>query len=137
MGKYDDIINLPHHTSSKHPRMSIQDRAAQFSSFQALSGHGAAINETARLTAERIELDENEIELLNGELQHIQAIIDEQPEITVTYFVPDKNKSGGAYVDYTGVVKKIDDVFHNIVMSDGTLIDIEQIIGINIGQNIQ
>jgi len=122
MGKYDDIINLPHHTSSKHPRMSIQDRAAQFSSFRALSGHGAAINETARLTAERIELDENEIELLNGKLQHIQAIIDEQPEITVTYFAPDKNKSGGAYVDYTGVVKKIDDVFHNVLMSDGTII---------------
>ena len=94
--KYDDMIDLPHPTSNKHPRMSIQDRAAIFSPFAALSGHGAAIAETARLTDQRMELDED----TKAELDQRQAVllehIGEQPEITVTWFQPDERKEGGA-----------------------------------------
>ena len=101
-GPYDDIINLPHPTSQRHPRMPIHDRAAIFSPFAALSGHGAAIAETARLTEQRIELDED----TRAELDRKQAVLlehmDEQPEITITWFQPDERKDGGAYpVSYT------------------------------------
>ena len=95
-GKYDDIIGLPHPTSSKHPRMPISERAAIFSPFAALSGHSAALAETARLTDQKIELDED----TKAELDRKQAILrehlTEQPEITVTWFQPDERKDGGA-----------------------------------------
>ena len=42
---YSDILNLPHPVSEKHPRMSLYDRAAQFSPFAALTGYDAAIEE--------------------------------------------------------------------------------------------
>lgn len=71
-GKYDDIIDLPHPTSQNHPRMSLYDRAAQFSPFAALTGHHAAIAETGRLTDRRIELDESEITRVDAALQHLQ-----------------------------------------------------------------
>ena len=102
--RYDDIIDLPHHTSKKHPRMPLLDRAAQFAPFAALTGHEAAIKETARLTEEEIELDENRKELLDLRLQQLQECLAEQPMVTVTYFKPDEKKAGGAYVSVTGVV---------------------------------
>ena len=85
-GPYDDILHLPHPTSKRHPRMPIADRAAQFSPFAALTGHGAAIEETARVTDRRIELDEDAKEQLDQTLQLLLERIDEQPEITVTWF---------------------------------------------------
>lgn len=95
-GKYDDIIGLPHPTSSKHPRMPISERAAIFSPFAALSGHSAALAETARLTDQKIELDED----TKAELDRKQAVllehIGEQPEVTVTWFQSDERKDGGA-----------------------------------------
>ena len=108
MGKYDGIINLPHHTSPKRLRMSMLDRAAQFSPFAALTGYDSAIKETARLTEERIELDENEQEALDVQLQIIREHLKEKPEITVTYFQQDVRKAGGAYLSLTGNVKQID-----------------------------
>lgn len=87
MGNYDDIINLPHHVSTKHPRMSATDRAAQFSPFAALTGHEAAIAETARLTDARPVLDESRKMELNDRLQVILGHISLNPEIAVTYFV--------------------------------------------------
>lgn len=122
---YDDIINLPHPTSQNHPRMSLYDRAAQFSPFAALTGHDAAIKETARLTEKRIEPSEDMISRLNEKLQIIADNLD--TEVTITYFVPDKNKSGGAYVSHTGTVRRIDDYEHTLVMTDKTVIPIEQI----------
>ena len=73
-GQYDDIIRLPHPDSPKHPRMSLYDRAAQFSPFAALTGHSAAIAETGRLTDQRMELDEYEMARVDAELQRLQEL---------------------------------------------------------------
>ena len=105
-GKYDDIINLPHPTSAKHPRMPISERAAIFSPFAALTGHAAAIQETARLTEQKMELDED----TKAELDRRQAIllehIAEQPEVTVTWFQPDERKDGGRLYHHHREVKE-------------------------------
>ena len=127
MGNYDDIINLPHHVSAVHPRMSALDRAAQFSPFAALTGHEAAISETARLTDARPELDDAKKEELDGRLQIIREYLAMEPEITVTYFVPDARKEGGSYLRTTGTVKKLDDTGHMVIMADGTSIPMEDI----------
>ena len=105
--KYDDIINLPHPTSKKHPRMSLYTRAAQFSPFAALTGHEAAIKETVRYL--------------------IAETIGTQQMVEITYFVPDAKKNGGAYITCSGCVKKIDKYKHTVVMTDQTIIPIEQI----------
>ena len=123
--RYDDIINLPHPTSANHPRMSLYDRAAHFSPFAALTGHDAAIKETARLTEQKIELSEDTISRLNEKLQIVADHL--ETEVTITYFVPDERKSGGAYVSYTGIVRRIDDYEHTLIMTDKTVIPIEQI----------
>lgn len=125
--KYDDIINLPHHVSKKHPQMSLHDRAAQFSPFAALTGHKAAINETARLTDEKQILSEDVIAKLNEQLNLIKENISTNPIVTITYFVPDDRKSGGAYISNTGVVKKINEYNHTVILTDKTVIPIEQI----------
>ena len=125
--KYDDIINLPHHVSKKHPQMSLHDRAAQFSPFAALTGHKSAINETARLTDEKQILSEDVIAKLNEQLNLIKENIGTNQTVTITYFVPDDKKSGGAYISHTGVVKKIDEYNHTVILTDKTVIPIEQI----------
>ena len=125
--KYDDIINLPHHVSKKHPQMSLHDRAAQFSPFTALTGHKAAINETARLTDEKQILSEDVIAKLNEQLNLIKENISTNPIVTITYFVPDDRKSGGAYISNTGVVKKINEYNHTVILTEKTVIPIEQI----------
>ena len=125
--KYDDIINLPHHVSKKHPQMSLHDRAAQFSPFAALTGHKAAINETARLTDEKQILSEDVIAKLNEQLNLIKENIGTNQTVTITYFVPDDKKSGGAYISHTGVVKKIDEYYHTFILTDKSVIPIEQI----------
>lgn len=129
-GPYDDIIHLSHPTSKNRPRMSIHDRAAQFSPFAALSGHAAAIAETARLTDRKLELDED----IKAELDRRQAIllehISERPEITVTWFRPDEKKAGGAYVTTTGRLKKIDEIERVLVLTDGARIPLEDVAGL-------
>lgn len=127
MGNYDDIINLPHHVSAVHPRMSAIDRAAQFSPFAALTGHGAAINETARLTEAGPELDETRKEELDARLQVIRECLSMQPEIAITYFVPDARKEGGSYLRAAGTVKKLDDTGHKVIMADGMSIPMDAI----------
>ena len=122
--KYDDIINLPHHVSKKHPQMSLHDRAAQFSPFAALTGHKAAINETARLTDEKQILSEDVIAKLNEQLNLIKENIGTNLIVTITYFVPDDRKSGGAYISNTGVVKKINEYNHTVILTDKTFIPI-------------
>ncbi len=133
-GNYDDIINLPHHVSGTRPQMSAHDRAAQFSPFAALIGYDAAVAETARLTDERIELDESQKEALSQRLLMLSEQIDDHPEAVFTYFVPDKRKSGGKYVTATGSVKKIDEYENVVVLTDGTRISITDIF--NIGGDI-
>ena len=127
MGKYDDIINLPHHESTKHPRMSALNRAAQFSPFAALTGHEAAILETARLTNARLELDEDRKEELDERMQIIRDHISLEPDVSITYFVPDSKKEGGSYLQVIGAVKKLDDIEHKILMQNGTIIPINDI----------
>lgn len=121
-GPYDDMIDLPHPSSKKHPRMSIRDRAAIFSPFAALSGHGAAIVETARLTDRRMELDEDTKEELDQKQAVLMEHIEEQPEVTVTWFQPDERKEGGAYLTVTGRLKKLDKIRRVLVLTDGTKI---------------
>ena len=130
MREYDDIIHLPHHVSTTRPHMAVIDRAAQFSPFAALTGHDAAIKETARLTEERVELDEYMKESLNGKLQIIVERLKEQPEIKITYFRPDEKKDGGAYVTDSGTVKKIDGYKRIVVMTNRTEIPIDEIVSI-------
>ena len=126
--RYDDIIELPHHVSRKHPQMPLLDRAAQFAPFAALTGHESAIRETARLTEEEIELDENSKELLDFRLQQLQEHLSEQPEVTVTYFCPDEKKSGGAYETVTGKVKKVDGYAGELVFTDGRRVELKGIV---------
>ena len=128
--RYDDIIHLPHHVSPVHPQMARSDRAAQFAPFAALTGHGAAIKETARLTDEKIILDENAKALLDEKLQMVQEMPKEQRTVTVTYFLADERKNGGHYVTVTGQVKKIDGYQQSVVMTDGSRIPLDDIIEI-------
>lgn len=129
-GPYDDIIHLPHPTSTKHPRMPLSDRAAQFSPFAALTGHGAAIAETARLTDRRIELDEDTKAELDEKQKLLLALIAEQPEIAVTWFQPDEKKDGGQYVTTTERLKRIDETRRVLVMADQTAIPMDDILEI-------
>lgn len=128
-GKYDDIINLPHPTSSRHPRMSMADRAAQFSPFAALVGHGAAIEETARLTDRKIELTEDEKSLLDEKLR---LLLETGGTGVFTWFLPDDRKDGGAYITATGKVKKIDPLEGWVILKDETAIPIEDILEIEV-----
>ena len=128
---YDDVINLSHHVSTTRPHMTVIDRAAQFSPFAALTGHDVAIKETARLTDERVELDQYMKEVLSDRLQIIADRIKEHPEIVITYFQPDAKKNGGTYVTAISTAKKIDEYERVVVMIDGTAIPIDEIISID------
>ena len=133
MGAYDDIIHLPHPTSARHPRMSMIDRAAQFSPFQALTGYGAAIQETARLTGEKMDLTEEEKAVLDEKLR---LLADTGNEAAFTYFQPDGKKSGGVYVAVLGAIKKLDPLEGRLVLSDGTAIPIDDILEIEDGVSV-
>ena len=129
-GRYDDIINLPHHVSATRPQMSMMDRAAQFSPFAALTGYDAAIKETGRLTDEKIEIDAEALNVLNMKFQILIDRLAEEPEVTFIYFKPDERKDGGAYIDVTGIVKKVDKFERLIVMQSGTKIVMDDILNI-------
>lgn len=126
--RYDDIIHLPHPVSASHPPMPMIDRAAQFSPFAALTGYDAAIKETARLTSQRIDLDEDSKAALDIKLQLLLEKIGEHPEVTITYFLPDKKKAGGTYVTVTGNVKRMDAYARSMVMADGNRIPLDDIL---------
>ena len=130
MGKYDDIIHLPHHVSSTRPHMPMTDRAAQFMPFRALTGYEDAVRETARYTDERIELTEDEKVLLDMRLQKLADEIRSQPKVTLTYFRPDKKKAGGAYITVVGQLKKMDDFEGVLILAGGERILIEDILDI-------
>ena len=127
---YDDMINMPFPTSPRHPRMPRADRAAQFAPFAALTGYDAAIDETGRLTDQKIDISEDMREKLDLKQNFLADIIDEQPEISVTYFVPDKKKSGGAYVTVNGRLKQIDEYEQLIMLTDGKKIPIQEVYSI-------
>lgn len=125
---YEDIISLEHPTSKHHPRMSLHDRAAQFAPFAALTGHEAAIEETARRTETQIELTEEAVDNLNEKLCILRANLGTTSQVEITYFVPDERKAGGAYLTHAGVVRKMDEYAHSLLFEDGTVIPAEQIL---------
>ena len=131
-GKYDDIINLPHHVSPTRPQMSMIDRAAQFSPFSALSGYDDAILETGRLTDARIEMTEDELDALNAKYQLLMDTIGTEIEVSITYFKPDDRKAGGAYLTERDVVKKVDTYNRRILMRNGTCIPMDDIFDIDL-----
>ena len=128
--RYNEIINLPHHVSKTRPQMPMSDRAAQFAPFAALTGYDAAIKETGRLTDEKIEMDEEALNILNMKFQILVDSLDDEPEVTFTYFKPDERKAGGAYIEITGTVKKVDDFERLIVMQNGTKMPMDDILNI-------
>lgn len=128
--KYEAIIHLPHHVSSRRPKMSLTDRAAQFSPFAAVVGHEGAVRETARLTEQRRELDEMEKAIIDEQLREIEAQLPNGMDVKIVYFVPDELKTGGAYIAKAGKVKKLDVYLKEVHMKDGTRIPIEEILSI-------
>lgn len=124
---YEDIINLPHHELTTRQRMPRINRAASFAPFAALTGYDDAVRETARLTSERIELDEGTKEILNNKLRIALDKAGERPEISITYFLPDKKKSGGAYVTVKAVIKRIDEFERLVIFTDKSSIPIDDI----------
>ena len=125
--KYDDMLFLPHYVSAVHPQMPRHDRAAQFSPFAALTGHGAAVSETARLTDQKAELGEDARALLDQKQRILSEHIKERPEITVTWFQPDTKKAGGEYRTVAGALKRIDGAEQVLVLTDGTRIPMEDV----------
>ena len=126
--KYEDIINLSHHTSKKHPRMNKESRAAQFAPFAALTGYGEAVKETARITERQIELTNEEKLIISETLKNINDHIKNNPKVTITYFQKDTKKDGGKYLTITSNIKKIDPNEQHIILTDKTKIEINKII---------
>ena len=134
-GNYDDIIALPHPEPRTHPRMSLHDRAAQFSPFAALTGHSAAIAETGRLTDSRITLDESEMARVDAALQRLRELLSQEPVASITYFVPDERKAGGSYQTVTGAVRRIDTVNGVLLLTDQRAIPIPDILDVAIQED--
>lgn len=132
MSNYDDIINLPHHESKVHPKMTLYNRSAQFAPFAALTGYDDAIVETARLTDKRINIDESLKEVINKKLQKIESMSSKHPLIEVTFFVKDKKKNGGSYTTISGNVKRIDTDNSLIVLTNKSKIPISEIINVKL-----
>lgn len=132
--KYGDILCLPHHQSKEHPHMTLSDRAAQFSPFAALTGYEDLIEETGRLTVNKIELDEDRIEEINARLILLQQHVDSRPEVEITYFKEDAVKDGGMYMTLRGSIRKIDRDSRHLIMTDGKHIPIKDIIDIGLEQ---
>lgn len=130
MKNYDDIINLSR-PISKYPRMSLYQRSAQFAPFAALTGYDGQVKETARLTDRRIELDEEMKLILNSKIQVIKKMLSDNPKVKFTYFIPDTRKDGGRYETIIDNINKIDNYNQQIIMRNGTIINIKEIIDID------
>lgn len=129
MKNYDDIINLEH-PNLKHPRMSMYARAAQFSPFAALTGYDDEVKETARLTSDKLIMDDDFKKKLDIKLQYIESIIKEKPIIKITYFIKDKKKNGGSYNEFSGNIRRIDNIKKELIFIGNKKIPINDIIDI-------
>ena len=129
---YADILELPHHVSSNHPRMSHDERAAQFSPFAALTGYAGAIAEASRVTAPKRELGEDELHKLNRTLQAVAARVHQRPRVKVTYYQADKQKDGGCYLTLTGLVKKLDEYAQYVLLDSGEKIAFSDIFSLEL-----
>ncbi|MCI7643455.1 MAG: hypothetical protein MST10_03740 [Lentisphaeria bacterium] len=128
---YNDIVNLPHHVSASRQPMSSADRAAQFAPFAALTGYEDAVAEAGRITGTQIELDEQQQVELNRRFNLLMTNITRLPEVEVEYFVPDMLKSGGEYVVYRGVIKKVSISDKRIIFQDDTVIQLNMVVALN------
>lgn len=124
---YEDIINLPHHVSRKHPPMDREKRAAQFMPFRALTGHEEAVAETARLTERKIDLSEEERADLDARLRILESHLRDRPLVRVTYFLADEFKEGGSYEMLEGRLRRIDPYEKRLVFAQGERIPLEDI----------
>lgn len=131
-GKYDDIINLPHHTSSKHPRMTRTARAAQFAPFAALTGLDDEMEETARLTDKKLILDEEQKQIINRELLFIKNNPQKDIPVIITFFKSDGRKEGGAYIEKEVRIKKIDEINRKLILSDYSEIEIDNLFSVRL-----
>lgn len=132
-GKYDDILYLPHHVSPTRLRMTMVERAAQFSPFAALAGYEDAVRETGRVVDQRVELSEDEKAVLDWKQQIILAALErgEQPEVTITYFQLDRKKAGGKYVTRCGNVKRVEEIENTIVLGNKIAIPLNDIVDLS------
>ena len=129
--KYDQILELPHHISKTHPQMPMADRAAQFAPFAALTGYDDAIRETGRLTEDKVDAEENYLQMLDVKLQLLRDHLADAPEVVFTYFQEDERKCGGAYLTVSGKVKKIEEYERQILLQDGTRLRMDDILDIS------
>jgi hypothetical protein len=132
MSDYEDILLLPHHRSTKRPHMAQLDRAAQFAPFAALSGYEKEIAEAGRLTDPALELMEGKAEQIDSALQTLRRELAGGPLITVTYFVPDSRKRGGAYRTVSGRVRKLSETDRMLFLEDGTAIPFDRIFELSV-----
>lgn len=132
MNKYQDILYQARPVSKVHQPMSKSNRAAQFSPFAALTGYEDAVQETARLTTDKITLSEDQIQIINSVLNEISQYLPHSPYVQITYFEPDKRKQGGSYQQVSGTIKKIDDVYGMVIMKGNIRIPVHQIVHISI-----
>ena len=128
--KYDDIIHLSRPRSGRRVQMSNYDRAAQFSPFAALTGFEAAIEETGRLTDQRIELDEGGKQILDAQMREVLDVIHTQPMVEILWFRYDEQKAGGSYVTTTGRMKKVDLYNQKILLTDGQTIPLGEVFSV-------
>ena len=133
-GPYDDMLDLPHHVSEKHAHMSLENRAAQFSPFAALTGYDDAVSETARLTQERVELDEQEKLQIGQVLYAILEAIDQKPLVQAAFFVPDGRKSGGSYQRARGRAVRVDEQEGLLILEDGTQIPFPDLTALSLAE---
>lgn len=127
--KYRDIIDKPYVKSTKRKQMSLNDRAAQFAPFSALTGYEESISEVRRTTSSKIRLTREAKSIISTKLQFI-ITTSLQEEVTFTYFIPDERKQGGKYEEIKKVVKRVDEVNKVVHFIDRTSIDIDKIVDI-------
>lgn len=131
---YDDIIDLPHHVSQTRQPMSRISRAAQFAPFAALTGFEDCTDEAARLTSFKPEITEAMQNELNDKMRILNEHIAEKPCITVTHFIPDALKEGGAIAVYSGSVRRLDEFSRRVIFTDKTELDFDNILSIDLGE---
>lgn len=131
MGKYDDIIGLPHCRPKNHPHMPVADRAAQFAPFAALTGYDDAISRASRITGGRVEPGEDRLAELDFMLAAVASRIDQRPLVTVTYFVSDRSAEGGEYVTVSAPLLKIDQRAGALIFADGLRVSLADVISLS------
>ncbi len=127
VNRYDDIINLPHHVSTKRKAMSLSERSAQFAPFAALTGHDAAVKEIARLTEGKHELSEEQLDIISVKLNILKSFLPNSPIVEITYFKEDERKTGGEYLTIVGNVFRILENEKLVIMEDKSKINLDDI----------